>query len=195
MHRLIALCAALVFAAGLAYADESGPVYVGVAVGTTDYTLPCFGPPCDANKHRVSGKIYIGYTPSGFQLVDPNLVNSYELIMYSAGTNDGAYAKWTGGGDKVRFRGVGIVDSLSYRFDAFSLTGRLGVGDTQASLDRGGDYGYSKREEVGVVAGVGAAYAINNRWTFKADIDRVPSTNLDHKKSLNLFTLGVAYRF
>jgi opacity protein-like surface antigen len=194
MNRFILLCTVLLISAGIANADEPSSVYAGAALGTTDFTLSCVSGPCDSSQHRVGGKLYIGYTPPGFQWANPGLVNSFELMAYSAGANDGGYPKASGGGDKIRFRGVGVVDSLSYSVDAFALTGRLGVGYTRASLDFGGG-GYRQKEKLGVLAGVGVSFAVNNRWTVKADIDQVPATDLVGRKSLNLFSLGAAYRF
>jgi outer membrane immunogenic protein len=195
MKRSISLGLLLLSSAGVACADEPGPVYVGAALGTTDYSLYCNSTPCNQRKHQVSGKIYLGYTPTDFQLSNPNIINSFELMAYAAGANEGAnWNIYTSAGNKIRFRGVGIVDSLRYRIDAFSITGRLGIGSTRTSVDFG-QGGYDTKDKVGAIVGVGAAYALNQRWTLKADVDQVPGAKSSSKKTLNLFTAGVEYRF
>lgn len=196
MKRILFLTSAL-FASALASAadaDKTSGVYLGIGAGTTDYSLACTSGPCDSNKHRFSGKAYLGYTLSNVDLSGAHLSDALEVMAYSAGAADGAYAKFGGGGDKVRFRGLGLVNALSYSVDAFTVTGRLGIATTRTSLDYGAG-GFQNADKTGVMGGIGLAYALNKRWTIKADLDQVPVSNLAGKKSLRLMTVGAAYAF
>jgi hypothetical protein len=195
MNRFIFLGAATLLVTGAASAGEPGSIYIGASAGSNDAALGCVNDTCHARKHQLSGKAYVGYTPGNVQFADPNLRNAFEVMGYWAGASDGGYPTAIGGGNKVRYRGIGVVDAMSYRIDAVTLTGRLGIGYTWARIDYGPGM-EQKREELGVVAGAGIAYALDTRWALRADLDQVPATTIiQAKKPLNLLTSGVSYRF
>ncbi len=196
MKRILSVTSFL-FACALAnavHAEDASSVYLGVGAGTTDYSLACLNGPCESNKHRFSGKIYLGYALPGVDLQGARLTNAFEVMAYTAGANDGGYLKFGGGGDKVRFRGIGLVDALSYKVDAFTATGRLGISTTRTSLDYGAG-GYQNADKTGLMVGAGLAYTLNKHWVLKADLDRVPVSDLAGKKSLKLLTVGAGYSF
>ena len=170
------------------------PVYMGASYGfraSTDLDCVPGQGDCDKSSKR-SGKAYVGYSFDALPFQGGVALPSIELVGYLGGEVKSGFDKRAGRG---KFTGLGMQGVLGYQFDAFTLSGRAGVAYTQGKVDYLGG-GSDKKDKIGLIYGIGTAYALNQNWSLHLDWDRVPvkySTRQTTK--VDMFSLGASYRF
>jgi opacity protein-like surface antigen len=159
MFKTVLASAVLLSLSACAHAADPSPVYLGGGLG------------------NASAKATLGYSFGEVPFPGGSFVNSLELVGFSAKPH------------ATRANGIGALDALSFKFDNFALTARVGLGWTR-TLD------YLPRETAGLMAGLGASYALDQHWAVNLDVDRVPTRFVvAGKEKANLVTVGASYRF
>jgi outer membrane immunogenic protein len=176
----------------------TGPFYAGASYGFRASSgldcVPAQGD-CDKSSKR-NGKAYLGYSFDALPFQGGVALPSVELVGYMGGEVKSGFD--TGAGKvagRGKFTGLGMQGVLAYQFDAFSLSGRAGAAYTQGKVDylSGGS---DKKDKIGLIYGVGAAYALNKNWSLHLDWDRVPvKYNSKQTTKVDMFSLGASYRF
>lgn len=186
--KIIALfLSALGTAAGAA---EPGPFYMGTGASVrNDYVTRCIG--CDSHSSS-GGQVYAGYefdpsTPFAGSM----LVSAIEITGFTAGRSRG------GDVDSISLKGASAVYKLSLRDSGrLSANARLGVSYADASHHARGPLGHSYTTSgYAVTGGLGVSYAIDQRWSLNADVDRIEAPHDSILKHVNMFTMGPSYRF
>ena len=175
-----------------------GPFYAGASYGfRANSGLDCVSGQADCDKSsKRSGKAYLGYSFDALPFQGGVALPSVELVGYLGGEVKSGFD--TGAGKvagRGKFTGLGMQGVLAYQFDAFSLSGRAGAAYTQGKVDYLGG-GSDKKDKIGLIYGVGAAYALNKNWSLHLDWDRVPvKYNSKQTTKVDMFSLGASYRF
>ncbi len=172
---------------------EAG-AYAGLNLAAkTKYDHDCLGSVSCDNKASSSGKIYAGYmgAPSLFEGV--NVSQGVELMYYKVGS---ATETFSGLNKTFSTKGLGASYVLQANFNDFSINGRLGVAYTDDKLSStnytlGGNVESDKHRYAPLV-GIGARYSLTKNISLNADYDRFET---NHMGSVNMFSLGVGYKF
>lgn len=132
------------------------------------------------------GKAWLAYRFAALPFRGGVAVPALEVVGYAGAARGDAGCK---------FAGAGLQGAVNYQFDAFTLSGRAGMGYTRGSGKRAdGDRDGKKR--LGILYGLGTAYAVTDNWSVHFDWDRVPVRyNGQQKATVDLFSLGLSYRF
>ncbi|MDE2428419.1 MAG: porin family protein [Burkholderiales bacterium] len=172
--------------------------YMGLNLAVqSKYDLSCASTsPCD-RKANSSGKIFGGYmmAPSLFEGV--NVSQGVELMYYKVGNAkalfDSSNGMQAGTGNT---KGVAASYVLQANFNDFSINGRAGVSYAQSKVNYLSGGSSSDKSFFVPVVGLGMRYAITPNVTLNADYDRLPDRFNDKEKgSVNMFSLGVGYKF
>lgn len=175
-----------------------GPVYAGASYGFRANTgLDCVSGQSDCDKSsKRNGKAYVGYSFNALPFQGGVALRSVELVGYTGGEVTSGFDTGAGkAAGRGKFLGAGLQGVLGYQFDAFTLSGRLGVAYTQGKVDYLGG-GSDKQNKAGLIYGIGTAYALNPNWSLHLDWDRVPvKYNGSQQTKVDMFSLGASYRF
>ena len=175
-----------------------GPVYAGASYGFRANTgLDCVSGQSDCDKSsKRNGKAYVGYSFNALPFQGGVALPSVELVGYTGGEVTSGFDTGAGkAAGRGKFLGAGLQGVLGYQFDAFTLSGRLGVAYTQGKVDYLGG-GSDKQNKAGLIYGIGTAYALNPKWSLHLDWDRVPvKYNGSQQTKVDMFSLGASYRF
>ncbi|MDY7538860.1 outer membrane beta-barrel protein [Undibacterium sp. RTI2.1] len=173
---------------------EAG-AYAGLNIAAqAKYDHDCLGSVSCDNKASSSGKIYAGYmgAPSLFEGV--NVSQGVELMYYKVGSATETFSSLR---RSTSTKGLGASYVLQANFNDFSVNGRLGVAYTD---DKSSSTNYllpvgaveSDQHRFAPLVGVGARYSLTKNISLNADYDRLQS---DHTGAVNMFSLGVGYKF
>jgi opacity protein-like surface antigen len=185
MNKFHLLGTALLVATGAASAQTE----FGIALGArSPYSLSCSsGTPCDRSAGS-SGKVFI----------DSLLTPSFGLgaMAWRTGQAQGSFQTPNGLlAGRGRSNGLAVTAYVPLTLDNFTFKARLGLAHSRGQVDYSGGGSASKSSWQPVI-GAGASYALNGNWSVNADWDRLPTRfSNSQKSSLNLFSLGVAYKF
>lgn len=186
---MAAILAPTLLLSDYAMAAESSPAYVGADLGlTSNYDQP-----------HASGRIYGGYTvgsdvgPFGKQGV-----RAVELMAYSLSARSERYAflPFLVGRDQVRATGFAVSWASALKVsDRWAVTSRLGVDYTHAKVYYPGG-GSQSWDSVGVLASLGASYALDPNWKLTADLSYMPfKVGRDTRVHDTNLNFGVVYAF
>ena len=132
------------------------------------------------------GKAWLAYRFAALPFRGGVAVPALELVGYAGAAHGDARRK---------FAGAGVQGAVNYQFDAFTLSGRAGMGYTRASTEPPG-VRREREKRLGFLYGLGTAYAVTDNWSVHIDWDRVPVRyNGQQKATVDLFSLGLSYRF
>ncbi|MDC8760452.1 hypothetical protein [Janthinobacterium fluminis] len=114
-----------------------------------------------------NARLYAGYRLPSLQFRGGEAAHSAEALGYAGGAG---------------VRGIALAYVGGYKFDAFSLHARLGLG-----------YGGAAARRLGALYGFGSAYALDADWSLHVDWDSVPGDAARGRRTL--FTTGLSRRF
>ena len=130
------------------------------------------------------GKAWLAYRFAALPFRGGVAVPALEVVGYAAAAHGDARRK---------FAGAGLQGAVNYQFDAFTLSGRAGMGYTRGGGKRANG---GRDSRLGILYGLGTAYAVTDNWSVHFDWDRVPVRyNGQQKATVDLFSLGLSYRF
>ena len=132
------------------------------------------------------GKAWLAYRYAALPFRGGVAVPVLEVVGYAGAAH---------GDTRRKFAGAGLQGAVNYQFDAFTLSGRVGMGYTRASTEPPGAR-REREKRLGVMYGLGTAYAVTDNWSVHFDWDRVPLRyNGQQKATVDLFSLGLSYRY
>ena len=132
------------------------------------------------------GKAWLAYRFAALPFRGGVAVPALEVVGYAGAPHGDARRK---------FAGAGLQGAVNYQFDAFTLSGRAGMGYTRGGSKRA-DGGWDRKKRLGILYGLGTAYAVTDNWSVHFDWDRVPVRyNGQQKATVDLFSLGLSYRY
>ncbi|MEJ6005338.1 outer membrane beta-barrel protein [Paucibacter sp. AS339] len=180
---------ALAVTAGSASAAPQAESYVGANVGVYNkYDSKCSsGQKCDQTA-SLGGKIYGGINYENFGV---------EVMAFGAGKGEGTLRQ--AGQDaqgSVKIGGLGVVGTLPLQLGDVTLKGKLGAAYTRgvANYTAGGS---ESKNSFGLLGGAGLSYALSKTLSVNADYDYLSAkyNKAGDKASVNMFSLGLSYKF
>lgn len=155
--------------------------YVGVNLGVGNWGTPCAGPyTCDDN--AFAGKVYTGGLFSRLIGLEVGYINF--------GQPDRAGGSW-------RAQGANASVVLNLPLDAFNLFGRAGAtyGWTQSDAALGSGLPSGSDDGWGISYGAGFGFDLTRNWAVTAEWDRQRFNFVTGSDYLDLYSLGVRYKF
>lgn len=198
---LLLTLSSLLIAGSAAAADAPSAhaeAYAGFNLAAqTRYDLDCVaGSPCD-RKAGDSGKIFGGYLGAPSDIGGVSVSQGAELMYYKVGSANAGFQ--TGSGLKAgrgNTYGLGAAYVVQANFNDFAVNGRLGLAYANSKVDYTAGGSDSNRSFLAPVVGLGVRYALTKNVTLNADYDRLPNKfSSQEKGSVNMFSLGVGYKF
>lgn len=155
--------------------------YVGGSVGLSDYTLSC------------SGGLQCADRDVGFKIYGGSRIN--RIVGFELGYLDLGKVEFTGGDAKAR----GVSASLLFNAAIGAASGvHAKVGTTYGrthvnSLEPGAPTG--GETDFGLSYGLGVTAGLSRNWQLRADWDRYKFEFASGDRHINLYSVGLQYRF
>ena len=155
--------------------------YVGGAIGGSDYNVACVGPfACD--RESTAGKVFVGSKLNDRIGVELSYVHMGEVQL--------------GGGGDSRAHGLnasfvaGIPVSQN-----FTINGKIGTTYGWTRIDGPAAFGGGEDDGFGLSYGAGLNYLVTRNVEVRLDWDRHDFKFTRGNDTVDLYTVGVAYRF
>lgn len=131
------------------------------------------------------GKAWLAYRYTALPFRGGVAVPALEVVGYGGAAR---------GDGRRKFAGAGLQGAVNYQFDAFTLSGRAGIGYTRGDVQAAG--GREREQRLGFMYGLGTAYAVTDNWSVHFGWDRVPVRYKGRQAATaDMFSLGLSYRF
>jgi OOP family OmpA-OmpF porin len=155
--------------------------YLGLSLGESNYDLNCAaGFSCD--EKDVGGKLYVG---GQF-----NRIFGVELAYVHLGQADA-----NGGSTKVQLANLSLVGNVPIG-EQFSVYGKVGGFYGWTDIDTTAPGAATGEEnDLGVSYGAGVQFDLNRNWAVTGDWDHYRVDYVDRQDDVQLWSVGVRYKF
>jgi OmpA-OmpF porin, OOP family len=190
MSRIHTLAVAAIMAASLHGAASAADLYVGAAIGRSDYRIDTTGANSVDTKDT-AGKVFFGAT------ITPNL--GVEGTLFDLGRSSGSVVVPGVGtvNASARVRGLGVSGVLSMPVGPVSLFAKAGIANVRARAETSVNTGLPGSESSWQpTLGVGVSYPIASPLAVRGEWERVRTRFPGGEKdNVDLLSVGVSYRF
>ncbi len=190
MQSVHTLALAALMTASLHGAASAADLYVGAAVGRSDYRIDTTGS-TRVDTKDTAGKAFFGAT------IAPHL--GVEASLFDLGRASGTVAvPGVGTVDaSARVRGIGVSGVLSAPAGPVSLFAKVGIANVRARAETSVSTGLAGSESSWQpTLGVGVSYPIANQFAVRGEWERVRTRFPGGEKdNVDMLSVGVTYRF
>ncbi len=191
---LLTALAAPAFASDFYGVGSIGASHFDVNKGDIDNVLTSAGFSGFSSSLKQNGfgyKAQLGYQVNKYFAVEGGYVDLGEAKYSVSGPGLGGDLKLKASGANIAALGIYPID------DSFSVFGKLGVIDAKTKLEGNGVSDSTTKAKLNF--GVGASYALAKDLALRAEIEQFNKLGDDNttgkKVNVNLYSVGVAYRF
>ncbi len=191
---LLAALAAPAFASDFYGVGSIGASHFDVSKNDIDNVLRSSGFSGFSSSLKQNGfgyKAQLGYQVNKYFAVEGGYVDLGEAKYSVSGPGLGGDLKLKASGANIAALGIYPID------DTFSVFGKLGVIDAKTKLEGNGVSDSTTKAKLNF--GVGASYALAKDLALRAEIEQFNKLGDDNttgkKVNVNLYSVGVAYRF